>query len=240
MYSIAGSTNQNDLATLARLRGSLPADEWNKFQAGAVTRLGTENGVFNESTFLRNFNEMPAANRNLVFGGPKGNDLLEHLNEIAKSSQRAEEYANRNVGLRAAAALGNFTTSTLSLISRLSGNKTLSQVLSNTASAASAARLSKAYEGILRSSSPTNRAIFDRATKDFLSNLPGVEETIKNNVPDVTLELPPLNIPESVSAIPGMLSSAAGKLSLPTSEIPGMTAPRTLGDLPRINPFPTP
>lgn len=72
-----------DLATLAEIRKSLPADEWSQVQNGIIRLLGQPGNSagrdFDPGTFVRTFKDMAPEARNLFFGK---NELRANLDEF--------------------------------------------------------------------------------------------------------------------------------------------------------------
>lgn len=89
-----------DFRQLAEIRKSMPADEWGEV-SGALIRLmgqplGSEGRDFAAETFVRNFDDMSSAAKNLLFGG--GNSALrKNLDEFAEVARdAASSNATRN------------------------------------------------------------------------------------------------------------------------------------------------
>lgn len=112
-----------DLATLAEIRKSLPAEEWGQVQNGVIRLLGrpanSEGREFDPSVFVRTFKDMAPEARNLFFG--RG-ELRNNLDEFAGvMDSLAQNNSLRNTsgtapGITGSGAVAGFAATLLSPI----------------------------------------------------------------------------------------------------------------------------
>lgn len=110
--SVSGRSTA-DFRQLAEIRKSMPAAEWGEVSSALIRLIGqpagSEGREFSAQTFVRNFADMSAPAKNLIFGGPNSalrknlDDFVEVVGDIAGSDATRN---TSNTGMVVSGALG--------------------------------------------------------------------------------------------------------------------------------------
>jgi hypothetical protein len=157
----AASEKGGDARALLAARSAVPAPVWQDMAATAVGRLGLDRkGEFSPAIFLNDYAALSDRGKQLLFGSIGSGDLIGHLDDIARVSQKfvdAGKLANTSgtaghsalyTGV-AGAGFGLMHASVVEPITALSsivGNNVLARALARPASAAAVARWARTYE----------------------------------------------------------------------------------------------
>jgi len=112
-----------DLATLAEIRKSLPAEEWAQVQNGVIRLLGqpvnSAGREFDPGVFVRTFNDMAPEARNLFFGKGELRNNLDEFTGVMESLSKVNALRNTSntvPGLTGAGAVGTAISTLLNPI----------------------------------------------------------------------------------------------------------------------------
>lgn len=185
----AANQKSGDQALLAKVRRSLPADEWNEVASAVITRMGrdpkfvttpgtatTQTG-FSPDRFMSAYGELSPAGRALLFRSTGRNDLASALDDIATVSQRFKQlntFANPSgtgQQLTSVAGITGLVTSPISTLSVAIPSAVMSWALSRPQSAQSIARWSNAYYNAVAKPTRTTMQAFDQATRRFADDI---------------------------------------------------------------------
>ncbi len=97
--NMAGSSSAADIATLGKVRKSMPPEVWNDVSSAVVGRLGSSpaTGQFSLDKFFTGYNKISAAGKQALFGGKR--DLataLDDLRTVASRFKAIETFANKS------------------------------------------------------------------------------------------------------------------------------------------------
>lgn len=105
-----------DINKLAQIRSSMPREEWGEVSGGLIRLLGqpvnSEGREFSAQAFIRNYDDMSAPAKNLLFGGAN-KDLRQNLDEFSKVvgdlAARDSMRNNSNTAAQAVTGFGLFS-----------------------------------------------------------------------------------------------------------------------------------
>jgi hypothetical protein len=184
----AGSTARADIEALAKARKVMDPAEWNEFASGVVTRLGRDpEGKFSPDRFVTAYGKMTEAGKSLLFRSGGRGDLAQHLDDIATVSSRFKElqkYANPSGTAQNATfgAMGaGLIAAPMTTISTVIGANALARVLSQPATAASAAKLARTQLKLVTNPSPANVAAYTVASRNFATTLESIGVPANSN-----------------------------------------------------------
>jgi hypothetical protein len=151
VLSMASSGASADHSTLARMASIVGPEGMRNVASLAVQNLGANRaGEFSPAFFASNWAKMSEAGKNLLF---TDKSLRASLDDIATVSARMSEverrFANKSNTGRAAGLIGvgaGMTMEPMTLVGSIVGGQVLGRVLSQPATASSAAKWARAYE----------------------------------------------------------------------------------------------
>lgn len=171
---------RGDIAKLNLLRRSMDNGEWQQVSAMALQRMGQNNaGEFSPAFFIKNYEMMAPAARELMFGksGSNTRQWIDDIATVAKRMNDAGKSANfSNTGRATLTGLGlagaGYTFSdplgaAESALKTAAVGVPVVALLSRPATAASMARWSKAYSGLVQKPSAAALASFNVASRNF-------------------------------------------------------------------------
>jgi hypothetical protein len=187
----AASEKGGDARALLAARSAVPAPVWQDMAATAVGRLGLDRkGEFSPAIFLNDYAALSDRGKQLLFGSIGSGDLIGHLDDIARVSQKfvdAGKLANTSgtaghsalytalggagVGLAHASFIEPITA-----LSSIVGNNVLARALAKPASAAAVARWARTYDTLATNPNTRSLGAFSAASRSLSSNL-GVNAT---------------------------------------------------------------
>ncbi len=93
IYRKAGSTSTADIATLTKIRKSMPPEAWDTVASGVVSHMGgsPQTGEVSLDKFFTEYNKMSAAGRQALFGNKPG--LASSLDDLALIAGRGKQQA---------------------------------------------------------------------------------------------------------------------------------------------------
>ncbi len=93
IYRKAGSSSTADIATLTKIRKSMPTDAWDTLASGVVNHMGGSpaTGEVSLDKFFTEYNKMSPAGRHALFGGKPG--LASSLDDLATIAGRGKQLA---------------------------------------------------------------------------------------------------------------------------------------------------
>ena len=98
LYRMADRGESADINSLTTARAAVPQSAWQDVTANAISRLGKDNaGNFSPLLFVRDYGNLSAAGKRILFGGAGKDRLIQHLDDIAtvgNSFKQAGEFAN--------------------------------------------------------------------------------------------------------------------------------------------------
>lgn len=95
---MAGSRSSADLKMLAKVKASVPADDWNDIASAVIGRMGRQangNGDFTAELFIRHYKQLSDQGKALLFGNKPGlRDALDDLATVADRFKSLQKFTN--------------------------------------------------------------------------------------------------------------------------------------------------
>ena len=186
LAAMAGGNSRADIEKLSQARKAIGPDDWNEFASGVVSRLGRDTeGNFSPARFLNDYNKLSDAGKSILFRSGGKSELAQHLDDIATISSRykdLQKFANPSgtaqgvigSGLGASIVMplmhGDVKTPLITLASVM-GGRVLAQALSQPATAASIAKISRAQFALATSPSAKNVAAYSLAARNLINTM---------------------------------------------------------------------
>jgi len=158
IVSLASTKSSADAARLTQARRVIGADGWRQVAGNAIQRLGrNQSNEFSADIFLKNYSQLSAEGRQLLFGSTGDNHLLPALDALAAVSSRLQRF-NRlgnpsgTGGVTALlAALGGAASGDMgATLATALGGRTIGMLLSRPAVVRNVTAYSRTIEGFLR------------------------------------------------------------------------------------------
>jgi hypothetical protein len=185
----AANQKTGDQALLAKVRRSLPADEWNEMASAVIARMGrdpkfvttpgtaTTSTGFSPDRFMSAYGDLSPAGKALLFRSTGRSDLASALDDIATVSQRFKQlntFANPSgTAQNTMFGVGGYglATNPLAVFGTVVPGAITSWMLSRPQSARSIAKWSNAYYNAVAKPTRATLQAFDQATRTFADDV---------------------------------------------------------------------
>lgn len=171
---ILGYANERtgNLKQLDALQKAIGPEEWGRVGGYLVEQMGIRKGEFSPATFRTNYEKLSEQGRNRLFGaqGTGTRQFIDDINTVAERLEKTSRFANfSNTGRAVLGGYGlyNLKDDPYGTIGGTVGMGTLALILSRPATAASAAKWSRAYELVVRKPSAATLSGFNIASRNF-------------------------------------------------------------------------
>jgi hypothetical protein len=178
IQNAASSRASGDIWKLSTARKAMQPDEWNEVASVIVSRLGRDGeGNFSPARFVTDYGRLSERGKDILFRAGGNRAHAQALDDIATISSRAREVqrfgnpAGTGQSVATLATGAGLATNPLTTIASVVGGNITSRILAAPATAASAARWSRAYQAAVQQPTAATVSGLQIASRNFASTI---------------------------------------------------------------------
>jgi hypothetical protein len=172
----AGSSSRADLGQLARVRSTVPQEEWNNLGSSIIQSLGRDaDGNFTAQRFTTAYSKLSDGGKNVLFN-PELRRALDDLHTVATKVKDSARYRNYSGTANAVAALGIIPAAIanpLAVIGGAIGTRAMATILAKPVTVRATSKWVQALGGFSRGASRATAATLTSTTKGLAKAIAG-------------------------------------------------------------------
>lgn len=177
LVAMAGSKGRADGSLLRQARRAMAPDEWDQIASAAISRLGMTPTGFSPLIFLRDYGNLSAAGKDVLFRSTGHPGLAAALDDLATISTRfgqLQKLANTSktaFSMIGFAMVGQALANPVQFVATGLGATVMAHILASPASVRSLTRWSIVYSALIKSPTKAALASFKAESRRFAADL---------------------------------------------------------------------